>query len=97
MLFNAQSSVINTYYNIHVINARVHFLIVIIFQKQSEIMEKLNCPNSNKLLKPFFKPVKPIQDEMNLRTTTSSTESGNKLLFNLIQTNIFIATLDLLR
>ncbi|XP_025198480.1 uncharacterized protein LOC112596874 [Melanaphis sacchari] len=43
--------------------------------KQSEINEKLSCPNSNKSLKTLFKPVKPEPVEIKLRTTTSSSDS----------------------
>ncbi|XP_050061946.1 mucin-5AC-like isoform X2 [Aphis gossypii] len=43
--------------------------------KQSEINEKLSCPNSNKPLKTLFKPVKPELADIKLKTTTSSSES----------------------
>ncbi|XP_029341675.1 mucin-22 [Acyrthosiphon pisum] len=43
--------------------------------KQSEIIEKLSCPNSNKPLKTLFKPVKPEIVDIKLKTTTSSSES----------------------
>ncbi|KAE9521631.1 hypothetical protein AGLY_017999 [Aphis glycines] len=43
--------------------------------KQSEINEKLSCPNSNKPLKTLFKPGKPELADIKLKTTTSSSES----------------------
>ncbi|XP_060844383.1 mucin-5AC-like [Rhopalosiphum padi] len=43
--------------------------------KQSEIIEKLSCPNSNKPMKTLFKPVKPELADIKLKTTTSSSES----------------------
>ncbi|CAI6354773.1 unnamed protein product [Macrosiphum euphorbiae] len=43
--------------------------------KQSEIIEKLSCPNSNKPLKTLFKQVKPEIVDIKLKTTTSSSES----------------------
>lgn len=49
---------------------------IFFFQKQSEILEKLSCPNTGKLLKTLFKPVKPILVDIKLKTTTSSSESG---------------------
>ncbi|KAL5236501.1 hypothetical protein ACI65C_003911 [Semiaphis heraclei] len=43
--------------------------------KQTEIIEKLSCTNSNKPMKTLFKPAKPEIVDIKLKTTTSSSES----------------------
>lgn len=42
-------------------------------------MEKLSCPNSNKLPMKYLNPVKSIIPDIMYKTTTSSSESGNML------------------